>query len=59
MGRSVAIKSGNRGNQRIDIKHNIDFDLGDELERRLNPAERSRLSRFFLFSLSGSHDSLA
>ena len=49
MGRSVAIKSGNRGNLRIGIKHDIDFDLGDELERRLNPAERSWLSRFFPF----------
>ena len=59
MGRNVTIKLRNWGNQRIGIKHDIDFDLGDELERRLNPAERSRLSRFFLFSLSGSHDSLA
>ena len=59
MGRSVAIKSGNGGNQRIGIKHDIDFDLRDELERRLNPAERNMLSRYFLVSLSGFHDSLA
>ena len=59
MGRSVAIKSGNGGNQRIGIKRDFDFDLGDELEWRLNPAERNMLSRYFLVSLSGFHDSLA
>ena len=48
MGRSVAIKLRNWGNQRIGIRRDIDSDLENELESRLDPAGRNMLSRYFL-----------